>query len=226
VNIAPQAIATTAGVANSVGMSEHAITTKEALRAVYRAPSPLSMKKTLRRIDRHCRRFIELSPFLCLGTADAAGHQDVSPRGDAPGFVQVLDEHTLLLPDRPGNNKLDTLGNILEHAEVALMFVIPGIEDVLRVNGTARLSRDPALLARCAGGGKLPATVMLITVREAFLHCGKALRRSGLWTGAHRARPGTDLPTAGKMLADHIADGITEREVEDKIEESFRERMY
>ena len=126
------------------------------------------------------RAFIARSPFLCLGTSSAAG-ADVTPRGDAPGFVQVLDEHTLLLPDWPGNNRLDTLGNVLENPAVALLFFVPGMQETLRVNGRAEVSIDPALIARWDVGGRHPRSVLKVTVDEAFMHCGKALIRSRLW---------------------------------------------
>src|ERR1043166_7493308 len=150
------------------------------LRGNYPAPSDRAVRKELTTLDRHMRRFISLSPFLCLGTSSDHG-ADVTPRGDAPGFVHVLDDRTLLVPDWPGNNRLDSLSNVVANPDVALLFFIPGMDETLRVNGEAEVSVDPSLLARWSVNGKHPRSVLRVTVRQAFLHCAKALIRSKLW---------------------------------------------
>ena len=143
-----------------------------ALRSSYEPPMGLAVLKQLDHLDAHCRHFISLSPFLTIGSMRQGQGLDVSPRGDAPGFVRVLDERTLAIPDRPGNRRLDTLANIVADAEVGLLFFIPGIEETLRVNGTARVSRDPRLLAAAAVIGRVALAAILVSVRVAFLHCG------------------------------------------------------
>jgi PPOX class probable FMN-dependent enzyme len=165
--------------------------------------------KDIGRLDPHMTRFIGLSPMCLVATADASGRQDVTPRGDPPGAFKVLDEHTLALADRPGNNRLDTLRNLLENPEIALIFLIPGIEETVRVAGTARLSVDPELLASMAVQGKTPKCAIVVSVRQAYLHCAKALLRSRLWGEEHRQPKGT-FPSIGRMVGDQI--GLTEEE--------------
>ena len=152
----------------------------ESLRASYGQPSEPARLKTLSKLDTHCRRFIALSPFLCLGTQGPNG-ADVSPRGDKPGFVLVLDDSTFAIPDWRGNNRIDSLTNIISNPQVGLLFLIPGVEETLRVNGVAQVSMNPELLARWETNGNHPKSALVVTVKEAFLHCGKALIRSQLW---------------------------------------------
>lgn len=173
------------------------------LRALYDEPRELVLRKVLDHVDRHCRRFIELSPFCCLATADAAGHADASPRGDEPGFVRVLDERRLLLPDRLGNNRLDSLRNLQESPHAGLMFLIPGIHDILRVNGRAEIVDDAELLVPSAMRGKLPKTGLLIHVEEVFLHCGRAIKRARLWDPDVQLQRG-ELPTLAQMIRDQV----------------------
>ncbi|MCX7420031.1 MAG: pyridoxamine 5'-phosphate oxidase family protein [Planctomycetia bacterium] len=195
------------------------------LRALYGAPSELSARKSLSQLDVHCRNFIERSPFLCLSTAAADGTADVSPRGDAPGFVRVLDEHTLLIPDRLGNNRIDSLRNVLQNANVGLLFLVPGVDETLRVNGLAQVVVRSTLLEACAVNGKVPKTGLLIEVREAFLQCAKALIRSRLWTDEYRlARD--QLPTLGKILVDQIGLATPVGELEAMIEKAYCEKLY
>jgi PPOX class probable FMN-dependent enzyme len=157
------------------------VTTLEQLREVVPEPNELAVRKQISVIDEHCRAFIERSPFLFLATSNARGDCDVSPKGDAPGFVQVLDESTIVIPDRPGNNRLDSLSNIIENPHAAALFIIPGAEWTLRVNGRATIIRDEHILERCAVSGKIPALGLAIEVEEAFLHCPKCMLRSKLW---------------------------------------------
>lgn len=195
-----------------------------ALRDLYGEPSELAARKVLTRLDGHCRRFIELSPFLVLGTSDAQGRQDVSPRGDRPGFVRVLGERVLLVPDRPGNRRVDSLANVVEHPEVGMLFLIPGVDETLRVNGRGRVTRDTALLEPSAVNGRVPVSGLLVEVREAFLHCGKALIRARLWDPASRIERKA-LPTLGRMIADQIA-GVELERAEEAVATSYRDTLY
>ena len=195
-----------------------------ALRAHLGEPAELVQQKKLARLDKHCRHFIATSPFMVLATSDREGWLDASPRGDAPGFVAVLDEGRLLIPDRRGNKLADSMLNILENPRVGLIFFIPGVIETLRVNGRASLTRDPALLEPLAAQGKVPDTGILVEVEEAFLHCGKALIRSKLWDPENRIDR-KSFPTLGRMVADQIG-GLDAEETEDYVQESYRERLY
>ena len=177
------------------------ITTTDALCALYPQPRERALKKQLAAIDVHARRFIERSPFVVLASGGATGALDASPRGGAPGFVKVADANTLLVPDSPGNNRLDSCRNIVETGGVGLLFMIPGFDETLRVNGSATLTQDAALLARCADERRTPRLVIRVTVREVYLHCAKAFMRSRLWDAASRL-PRETLPTMGQMLND------------------------
>src|SRR6202046_4086673 len=148
------------------------------LRGLYEEPRELALLKQLDCLDEHCRNFLAHSPFAVIASTRPGRGTDARPPGDSPGFARVLDANTIAIPDRPGNNRLDTMSNIVADAEVGLLFFIPGIDETLRVNGTARLSRDPELLAAAAVNGREPRLIILVTVREAFLHCGKAVKRS------------------------------------------------
>jgi PPOX class probable FMN-dependent enzyme len=201
------------------------ITSEAELRALYRQPSKGAVNKDIGRIDPHSRRFIELSPFLCIGTMSAQGFGDVSPRGGGPGFVHVLDEKTLAMPDRPGNNRLDTLINIIERPGVGLAFFIPGFEDVLRVNGLARLTTAPALMARFMVDEKAPLSVMVVDVKEAYLHCPKAVRRAGLWEKDAQIDRAT-FPSAGQIYRDQMALPVEVGKIDADLEKDARERLY
>jgi uncharacterized protein len=195
-----------------------------ALRAHMGQISPMAARKVLPRLDRHCRRFIELSPFLVLATADADGGVDASPRGDPPGFVQIVDDSTLIIPDRPGNNRVDSFGNVLSAPGVGLIFFVPGVDETLRVNGTARLLAGQEALAGLEVNGKSPRTGLVVYVEEAFFHCGKALKRAHLWDPAARVER-SSFPTLGRIIADQIG-GLTAADAEERIEQGYRERMY
>ena len=150
------------------------------IRELYGDPAERAVKKQLPRLEKHSRAFIALSPFLVMATTDPSGRCDASPKGDAPGFVQVLDDETLLIPDRLGNNRVDTIGNLLERPGVGLIFFVPGLNETLRVNGRARVTTDPALLEPLAVNGKVPRSGILVAAEEVYFHCGKALIRSDL----------------------------------------------
>lgn len=178
------------------------IRSPDALRALYGAPSPRSLAKQLDHIDRHCRAFVALSPFLVLSTQGADGLGDATPRGDHPGFVTVADDRTLIIPDRPGNRRVDSLANIVERPGIGILFLIPGVDETLRVNGEAVVDDDLALREAHRVEDSLPATVLVVSVREAYLQCAKALMRSRLWAAESRVER-SRLPTMGEMLKDH-----------------------
>jgi len=187
-------------------------------------PSERAVKKTQHALDGHMRGFIALSPFVCLGSSSAEG-ADVTPRGDQPGFVHVLDDHTLLIPDWPGNNRLDTLMNIEANPQVGLLFLIPGFAESLRVNGVAEISLDPALLERWTVNGRHPRSVLRISVREAFLHCGKAILRSKLWDDSAKVDRGV-LPSYGQMLKDQTQVRDTAEQIQASVEDAYKTRLY
>jgi uncharacterized protein len=196
------------------------------LRGLYPQPRELAILKQLDRLDAHCRNFIAHSPLVVVGSTRAGRGTDVSPRGDAPGFARVLDDRTIAIPDRPGNNRLDTMSNIVTDAEVGLLFFIPGIDETLRVNGSARLSRDPQLLAAAAVEGREPRLVILVTVREAFLHCGKALKRAKLWQDDYRIER-KSFPSLGRMIVEQTKPAnVTVEQAEAYIENNYVTGLY
>lgn len=197
---------------------------KDQLREIYGKPLERARIKTLRQLDRHCRRFIELSPFVCLGTSSASG-ADVTPRGDRPGFVHVLDDATLAIPDWPGNNRLDSLLNVVENPNVGLLFLVPGVDESLRVNGTADITVEEDILRRWEINGKHPRSAMIVAVREAFLHCGKALIRSKLWHDDYKVDRAS-LPSYGQMLKDQIEIADTAADIEASVAQAYREKLY
>ncbi len=196
---------------------------RAAIRAHYGAPTPRSQVKQLDRIDGHARAFIALSPFCVVASADAQGRCDATPRGDAPGFVAVPDAGTLLLPDRPGNRRVDTMLNVAENPAIGLLFFVPGLQETLRVNGRAEIVTDPDVLALLSAQGKMPCAALRVRVEEAFFHCGKAVIRSDLWTRGAGPRP--DFPTLGQIFADQIA-GTDAAENDRSIEDGYRNRLY
>ena len=185
------------------------ITDEAALRALHHAPMSRATDKVLRALDQHCRRVIALSPFCVIATQGPKG-ADVSPRGDPPGFVRVLDERTLLLPDRVGNNRLDGMTNLLSNPRIGMLFLVPGMNETLRINGTARITDDQRLLAPCAMERRPPKVGLVVAVEEAFLHCGKALVRSRLWDASRHIERAI-LPSYAEMLLDHVR-GLTPEE--------------
>jgi uncharacterized protein len=196
----------------------------EQLRAAYGAPGERSVKKQLSRLDKHCRDFIARSPFVVIASADPEGHCDASPKGDAPGFVRVIDDATLLIPDRLGNNRVDTLGNLVERPGIGVIFFVPGINETLRVNGRAQITADPELLEPLAVNGKVPRSGIVISAEEVYFHCGKALIRSDLWNPNKHVKR-SDFPSLGRILADQIG-GMSIEESERFTAESYRTRLY
>jgi hypothetical protein len=198
----------------------------QALVASYPAVSPTAQVKDIGRIDVHMGRYIQLAPICLVATADKTGKQDVTPRGDPPGSFKVLDEKTIAIADRPGNNRLDTLKNILENPEIALIFLLPGTNETVRVAGTARLSTDAELLASMAVQQKLPKCAIVVSVRQAYLHCAKALIRSKLWTGEY-AQPKGTFPSIARMVGDQV--GMTEEQKkkgEERVEKAYQDTLW
>jgi uncharacterized protein len=204
-------------------MTEHALTVEE-VRESYGEVSGLARDKVMARLDKHARAFIARSPFLVLGTADAEGRQDVSPRGDPPGFVRILDDRTLAVPDRPGNRRIDSLGNVSSHSNVGLLFMVPGYDDTLRVNGKARISREPGLLRELAVDGRPALSALVIDVEEVFMHCAKAFIRSRLWDPDSRQNR-KEFPSLGRIIADQIA-GVDADQADTAIDENYRKELY
>jgi PPOX class probable FMN-dependent enzyme len=181
----------------------NAIKDEASLRALIGEPAEIIRKKVTDRLNRHSRQLIERSPFLCLATSDADGCCDVSPRGDAPGFVRIVDERTLLIPERPGNKLADSLRNILVNPRVGMLFVIPGIGDSFRVNGRATLIADEELLRPSSVEGKIPRLGILVEIEEAFTQCSKAFLRSQLWDPS-RHIDRSQLPSSGEIMAEIV----------------------
>jgi len=199
----------------------HTIADEATLRSLFGETHSLAKLKSLPELDEHSRAFISRSPFLCLSTHNAAGKADVSPRGDPPGFVTILDDHTLAIPDRPGNNRLDSLSNILANPSVGMLFLIPGFDETLRVNGNARLSNNPALLESMAVNKRLPKLAIIIAVEEVFLHCAKAFRRSKLWQPEHQ-QDRSELPSLAKMVLEQTTGAPEDSAEMEKFEAELR----
>jgi uncharacterized protein len=204
-------------------MDPHAVTTIEQLREVYPPPAERSVLKELDHLDQHCRRFIALSPFVLISSADADGACDVSPKGGPPGFATVLDDRRLLIPDATGNRRLDSLQNMLRNPQVGLLFLIPGMGEVLRVNGSVELTRDPDLLGGLETGGRPALLALIVTVEQAYLHCAKSIIRSKLWRPDSWPGAG-ELPSAAEILNDHIGMGDLAASAA-ALEESYTQRI-
>ena len=204
---------------------EEIVSTEAELRAIVGVPVERSVRKQIARLDDHCRALIGASPFVLVASSDAAGRVDVSPKGDPPGFVQVLDDTTLAIPDRPGNRRADTFTNLLQNPGVGLIFLIPGKLETLRVNGRARIVRDTALRERMAVRGKVPELALVVEVEEAFIHCGKCMLRSQLWERDAWRRT-DDLPTQAQCLVDHGRLAESREDVQASIERSRRTGLY
>lgn len=204
---------------------------ENAVREVIGSPMELAVKKAIPKLDRFSRELIERSPFLTLGTANRNGKADVSPRGDAPGFVLILDDNTIFIPERPGNNRVDSLTNITENPNVGLLFMVPGFDETLRVNGRATVVRDEHLLERCAVKGRVPKLGILVAIEEAYLHCAKAFRRSKLWDPESR-QDRSEMPSLGKIIMAQTAAAEAQpsdeeiEHVDQLIEENYRNELY
>jgi uncharacterized protein len=199
---------------------------EEDLRRFMGYPSERAKNKVIASLDEHCKRFIGMSPFLMLATSHSNGSCDNSPRGDAPGFVHIIDDHYFVIPERPGNKRMDSLFNILSNPKVGILFFIPGLEETLRINGSATIIKDENILEKMHVNGKPPLLGIAVKVEECFIHCAKAFKRSNLWS--NDTWPENDLlPKPAKILADHAnIRGMTEEEVAAGLKESYTKRLY
>ena len=204
---------------------DETITTRERLREFHGFAKPGSANKVIDRIDDICRRFIAASPFVMVATRGADGRLDLSPKGDPAGFVMVLDEHTLAIPDRLGNNRLDTFENLLVNSEIALFFLIPGNGDTLRVSGKGQIVRDGHLQSQMAVKGKAPNVVLIVNVEEAFMHCPKCTVRAALWK-PDMWPDRSNVPTLGEALVTHSALADSVAEVQARIDNDGATRLY
>jgi PPOX class probable FMN-dependent enzyme len=205
---------------------ENRITSKEELRSLIGEPSKRAENKVIHKLDQHCESIIKHSPFLVLSTSNLDGSCDASPRGDASGFVHIVDEKHIIIPERPGNKRLDSIQNILSNPHVGLLFLIPGMEETLRINGRAFLIRDQRWLEKMTAHHKKPELGIVVEVEEAFIHCAKAFIRSNIW------KPSTwpersSLPSMAEMLKDHAQLGdMTIETIEESLKESYSKKLY
>jgi uncharacterized protein len=201
------------------------ITDPAQFRELMGEPPPACVAKTIAVLDRHCRAFIARSPFVLIASSNAGGQMDISPKGDAFGFVRVLDEGTLAIPDRPGNRRADTFTNVLENPKVGLIFFVPGKSETLRVSGSARIVRDADLRESMAARGKTPDFALVVEVQEAFFHCSKCILRSSLWMP--QAWPALDgLPNLAQTMIDAAALPMPVEALEEIIKQDESERLY
>jgi len=204
---------------------EKIISTEKELREIMGYPSEITTRKTINYIDENCIKFIEKSPFITIATSDLNGNFDVSPKGDPAGFVKILNEKLLAIPERPGNRKADTLSNIIQNPNVGLIFLIPGIKETLRVNGTAKIITDEKVLELLCCKGKVPSLAIIVDVQEAFIHCAKCIIRSKLWRNVDESKK-RNIPTLGKVLVDHSKVNINPDELDEKIRKGYQEKLY
>ena len=208
---------------------EFAITDEDSLRSLFEPTHAIALQKCQKTLSGYAKEFIQRSPFVCIGTQGASGNADVSPRGDPPGFVRVLDDGSLAIRDRPGNNRLDTLINVLANPNIGLLFIIPGFDDTLRVNGRASLVRDPDLLLSMAVDGRTPKLAIIVRVNEVFLHCAKAFRRSHLWSPDH-LQDRREMPSLVKMILDETIGAPSDPKEQSKLdldlEEDYKRTLY
>ncbi len=201
------------------------IRTEDGLREVLGHPSSGAAGKAIDHIDTHFAGFIAQSPFVLIGSSDRDGNQDVSPKGDPSGFVVVLDEHTLAIPDRPGNRRGDTFSNIIENPAVALFFMVPGVPETLRVQGRASIVRDTALRERMLVNGKAPQLAIVVDVDEAFMHCPKCVVRADLWEP--ESWPNRDsVPSLSAAIIDQKKLAVTPEQMAEAMAKDVRERLY
>ena len=208
---------------------EFIISHEDDLRSLFPPTHDLAIKKVQTSIDKHARAFIERSPFICIGTQSIAGKADVSPRGDPAGFVKIIDDKTLAIPDRPGNNRLDSLSNIVANPYVGLLFIIPGFDDTMRVNGKATLVTDPDLLESLSVNDRLPRLAIVVEVRTVFIHCAKAFRRSHLWDPDHH-QDRSALPSLMKIALDATNAAPRDKgemnKLNEALEDDYQKTLY
>lgn len=203
------------------------ISSHEELRSIYQTPdsTDVAVRKELERLDGHCRSFIARSPFVLIGSSDGNGNADVTPKGDRPGFAATLDGRTIAIPDRPGNNRLDTLENVIVNPAVGLLFLIPGMNETLRVNGEARVTVDASLREHMAVEGRPAISVLVVTVKAAYMHCAKAFMRSRLWKTETWPDRST-LPTLGQIFRDQLAVDDTAEQADRRLDKAYKETLW
>jgi len=204
---------------------EYPITGANEIRDILGHPQQKVLDKSIPELDHHCQDFIQRSPFVLIASCSATGAMDVSPKGDPPGFVHILDSTTLVIPDRVGNRRADTLCNLVENPNTALLFLVPGKQETLRVNGTAQIVRDQWIRERMAVKGKVPDLAIVVSVQEAFIHCAKCMIRSSLWDA--QAWPDTHgLASIAQMMVDHTRTDESLESIQAAVDESYRDRLY
>lgn len=196
----------------------------EELRSLYDLPKAVPANKVINHLDDYCARFIALSPFIVLASVGRDGLIDISPRGDAPGFVTLEDDKSLLIPDRRGNNRIDTLINLVETANLSAFFMVPGVDETLRVQGLAEIDRSPDLCARFEVNGKLPQTIIRLKAREVYFQCAKALMRSKLWAGTYAIQR-DDFPTMGEIMKAHAKQSAP-AETKEEMLKRYKDIIY
>lgn len=202
------------------------LTSEDQIRGIMGYPSELVGRKVINRIDKHCLNFISLSPLLFLSTADDRGNCDVSPRGDAPGSVLVLDDKHFVIPERPGNRRIDTLKNILLNPKIGILFIIPGLGETLRINGQAFVIKDEEILKKMKAHEKMPVMGIGVQVEECFIHCAKAFIRSKAWDSDSWQKKDS-LPSISSILADHLnSSEYTQESIKQGFQESYEKRLY
>ena len=199
----------------------------DALREAVGEPTASIAEKEMPMLDKHARHFLSLSPILFISTVGTDGRADISPRGDPAGFVKVIDDNTILIPERPGNRRADTMSNVIENPghSVALIFLLPGVEETLRASGRARVIDDPTVLEDMAVRGKVPQLGILVEIDEVFFHCAKALKRAQLWDPDTRIDRG-EFPTLAQITRDQRESDTPLEEIEERIRESYETRLY
>jgi len=211
-----------------MAISEHVIRTVGEYRELRGDAQQINYDKSMAFIDEHIRQFLALSTFLTIASIDAEGRMDVSPKGDPPGFVKIVDDRTIAIPERPGNRRADTHTNVLQNPAVALIFFVPGMDETMRVNGTASITTDPELLATMEVSGHIPDVALLVHVEEAFIHCGKAPKRGRLWDPDARIDRSV-YPKIGEVVFDHgKADrhGVTRDAMNDMAQDDYENNVY
>lgn len=202
------------------------VSSVDELRTIYREPSAGALRKQIDRLEQHCRTFIAHAPFMVLATADADGRCDVSPKGGPAGFVRVIDDNRLAFGDLAGNNRLDSFQNIVANCGVALLFMIPGLDETLRVNGRAHITTDPAVLDSCALDDLRPRVAVVVEVEEAYIHCAKAFRRGDVWR-PDRWPDRSDMASAACMLRDHSkAEGVSVEDVQARLDDGYAKTLW
>ena len=201
------------------------IETQEELRTVYREAKGGAVLKELKKLEQHAKGFLSRCPFVVIGSQDAEGNADATPKGDKPGFVKVLDDTTIAIPDRPGNNRLDTWENIIQNPAVGLLFLIPGMNETLRINGIARLTTDDDLRQEFAVDGRPALAVMVVEIKAVYMHCAKAFIRSGLWK-PESWPDRSEMPTLGEIMRDQLASADSASAIDERLDENYRTALW